>query len=209
MEFLCPEGHRLHGPIHLQGKPGECPECGSRFRIPVYDDVSEEEEIQEQEISVGGVDVDDLDDEVDESMIAQPPIRPRQMGPQPTPVQNRSVSDGSRVPLTGGSAVPVVEGSGLPIAMDGSGMVPLMHPMAALFSRLWAEKHNGGDIEVQVEGGESVIPDHFARPLSRENYAVFGIKSPDGTYTLMALKWDSVVRVLVRGIKELPAEMAD
>ena len=47
IEFLCPNGHRLHGPASLQGKPGECPECGSRFRIPMYDDVSEGEETGE------------------------------------------------------------------------------------------------------------------------------------------------------------------
>jgi hypothetical protein len=47
IEFLCPNGHRLHGPASLQGRPGECPECGSRFRIPAYDEVSEGEETGE------------------------------------------------------------------------------------------------------------------------------------------------------------------
>jgi len=43
IEFLCPNGHRLFGPASLQGKPGECPECRSRFRIPTYDEASSEE----------------------------------------------------------------------------------------------------------------------------------------------------------------------
>jgi len=41
IEFLCPNGHRLFGPSNLQGKPGECPECGSRFIIPTYEDEPE------------------------------------------------------------------------------------------------------------------------------------------------------------------------
>ena len=55
IEFLCPNGHRLHGPASLQGRPGACPECNSRFRIPSYDDVSAEEE-PEKEISIGRID---------------------------------------------------------------------------------------------------------------------------------------------------------
>ncbi len=38
IEFLCPNGHHLHGPASLQGRAGECPECGSRFRIPIIDE---------------------------------------------------------------------------------------------------------------------------------------------------------------------------
>jgi hypothetical protein len=42
IEFLCPNGHRLFGAASLQGKAGKCPECGSRFRIPVRADAPAE-----------------------------------------------------------------------------------------------------------------------------------------------------------------------
>lgn len=55
IEFLCPNGHRLHGSTQLQGRSGQCPECGSRFRIPTYEEVPAEEPA-EQELGLGRVD---------------------------------------------------------------------------------------------------------------------------------------------------------
>lgn len=41
IEFLCPNGHRVWAPISLQGRAGQCPECGSRFHIPTLADYEE------------------------------------------------------------------------------------------------------------------------------------------------------------------------
>ena len=38
IEFLCPNGHRLWAAVGLQGRPGQCPECGSKFHIPTLAD---------------------------------------------------------------------------------------------------------------------------------------------------------------------------
>jgi hypothetical protein len=37
IEFLCPNNHLLHGKAAMQGRPGICPQCQSKFRIPTYD----------------------------------------------------------------------------------------------------------------------------------------------------------------------------
>ena len=47
--FLCPNGHRLNGPPSLKGKPGKCPHCGARFRIPTGDEEEPPEETAEPE----------------------------------------------------------------------------------------------------------------------------------------------------------------
>jgi hypothetical protein len=51
--FLCPNGHRLHGPAEMVGRPGQCPHCGVRFLIPSPEDISEDEE---EELSEENVD---------------------------------------------------------------------------------------------------------------------------------------------------------
>jgi len=51
IEFLCPNGHRLHGPGTSQGQPGQCPECGQKFYIPSFNDVPDDVET-EQELTV-------------------------------------------------------------------------------------------------------------------------------------------------------------
>lgn len=40
--FLCPNGHKLHGPTSLVGQPGQCPHCGIRFIVPSSDEEAEE-----------------------------------------------------------------------------------------------------------------------------------------------------------------------
>lgn len=41
IEFLCPNGHRVWAPLSLQGRAGQCPDCGSKFHIPTLADYEE------------------------------------------------------------------------------------------------------------------------------------------------------------------------
>ena len=168
IEFLCPNGHRLHGPASLQGRPGECPECGSKFRIPTYEDVSEEE-ATEQEIGVG------------------------------------------RAGGSGESAVtlPRIDQIEGPSEENASGTGAAGHPLAQLFSKLWAEKPQGAAVELHLSDGETLVPERFAKALSQQNHGVFAVKEPGGTHSLTVVAWESIVRVLVRGVKQLPEEMAE
>jgi len=174
IEFLCPNGHRLHGAASLQGRPGECPECGSRFRIPTYDDVSGEETM-EVEIGVGRADGGGESGmalaEVEE--IAEPAE------------QDQAVERPEVEQLAAG------------------------HPLAGLLRRLWAEKPSGASVELHLGNGETLLPDRFAPALSQGSHGVFAVEETGGTHTLTVVAWDSIVRVLIRGVGELPEEMSD
>lgn len=176
IEFLCPNGHRLHGPTSLQGKPGQCPECGSRFRIPSYDeDVSEEEQVEQQEIGVGGVTGQgsglDLEQEAatDENAFA---VDIEHLGGPP------------------------------PVPSEAGGE----HPWAALLAKLWTQQAPGAVLEVLLSDGEALVPDRFSA-AEGGRHAVFAVKNSNGTYTVTAVAWEAITRVLVRGMKTLPEEM--
>lgn len=174
IEFLCPNGHRLHGPASLQGRPGQCPECGSKFRIPSYsEDVSEEEGI-EQQIGVGGVDGAPSDVGIGEEM------------------------EGLEAGESGYELGAVPPGPP-PVPISASRWQPL-------FASLWGQRTPGAVVEVVLSDGETVIPEHFAAPNGGA-HAVFGVKNSNGTYTVTAVSWDSISRVLVRGLKKLPDGM--
>ena len=184
IEFLCPNGHRLHGPASLQGRPGECPECGSRFRIPTYEDVSDEEDT-EVEIGVGRADASG-------------------------PTSQRHI-DRNEQDVVPGDIEEIVEPPEQEPAGEGSQREGLAggHPLARLFDKLWSEKPRGAAIELHLGDGETLRPEQFAPALSGAGYGVFAVREGSGTHTLTVVAWDSIVRVLVRGVAELPDEMSD
>ena len=178
MEFLCPNGHRLHGPPSLQGQPGKCPECGCRFRVPSYDDASEEDENEEVEdrISLGAMDTD----------ISLPP----------------GGGDESRVDDRAGLSLEVEElPEGWPKDVSGT------HPLGTLLASLWTGKPPGAVVELHLGDGEKIVSDRVAKTFLRGTHGVFAIENEDGTYTLTAVAWNSVTRIVVRGLKGLPEGM--
>ena len=162
-EFLCPNGHRLHGPASLQGRPGECPDCGSRFRIPTYEDIPAEEET-EQEIGVGR-------------------------------------ADGR-------------EGSNIGARTTGPGAA-FGHPAGgeateAMFARLWHMRPTGTTVELRLRSGETIVPQQFLAAASRKSrHGVFATVEADATVSLIVIPWDAVDRMSIRGLSEVPKELAE
>jgi hypothetical protein len=193
IEFLCPNGHHLHGPRSLEGTPGECPECAVRFLVPSCDEVSDEDEPQvsgdagqpEQEINiVTGDQPRNFQDEV--------PVEP---GPGTAAEVQADVPHVMEI-STGARA-------------DDSGSLHLAataRPLAELFAELWPQRARGAVIELHLSDGHTIVPDRFARAMSQGSFAMLSATDSDGKHTLTAVAWDSVVRVVVRGLGQLPDE---
>jgi hypothetical protein len=189
--FLCPNGHRLNGPSSLEGKPGQCPHCGVKFRVPSRDDPLEEDEQQEQPLAPPG------------SGTSIQALDTVQELPGEDSAWNLPLD---HLPNAGSppSLAPVGPGSGL-----GSGIGGRSSPMAEAFLRLWNERDRGCVIELHLADGQVLVPEKFSRESSRRGYGVFAIKDPDGTYTVTAIPWDGMARITMRHLGKLPRKLFD
>ena len=183
IEFLCPNNHLVHAPARLQGRPAECPECGSKFRVPSYDDSPPEGEPSEPD-ATAGIGRGSMEALEDVSQFEEHPVAPGVKAPGELPE--------------------------LPTG-DGPGRLDLAapHPFFALFCRLWGFKSAGGALEVRYGEGQRISPDRFGKALSCGSHAVFGVDEPNGTYNLTAVAWESISVVVVRGAKSLPEGMEE
>lgn len=78
-----------------------------------------------------------------------------------------------------------------------------VHAMEQLFAILWREREHGGVVEVHLDNFV-IVPDWWAESLSSSTHAVFALQTADGTYVIEAVSWDSIRRITVRRITELP-----
>ncbi|MDZ7619553.1 MAG: hypothetical protein U1E05_21340 [Patescibacteria group bacterium] len=88
-EFLCPNGHRLHGPARLQGQPGECPTCGVKFRVPTNENLGADD-VPKQPIAAGRVAAEEefeivLPEADEEETMALSETRAKSLGPAKHP----------------------------------------------------------------------------------------------------------------------------
>jgi hypothetical protein len=82
--------------------------------------------------------------------------------------------------------------------------------MAALFGRLWDIRPQGATVELRLRDGEIVLPRQFLKKLSQQSrQGVFAVEEADGSLSLVAVAWDAVARVALRGLKEVPKELAE
>ena len=192
VEFLCPNGHRLHGRRSMQGEPGECPECGVQFRVPFFDDPATEPP-PEEAVKPDATPAPDDERPIEGPGVPAPPFEGVGQPFAPTPPPDVPPIN---EPL---GAIPKEVADRPPPA--GSG-----HPLANLVSWAWAERAQGAVVELHLNDGRTITPDRYAPEMSQESIGVFGLAGPDGNHTLVAVAWDCVSQVEVRGLQNLPTE---
>jgi len=174
--FLCPNGHRLNGPPSMKGKAGQCPHCGARFRIPTDEDV----EAPEEEVPAGEAAPDE----------------------QAAANQPQGGIDFNR--LFGGEAAEgeeVVEAAvEEPIEPPPPGATGLGY----IVGRLWERRTDDTELEIFLGEGEIVTPDFYSEVLSSSDYGVFATQEGDGSFAVTVIPWNTVRRVGMRRIGELP-----
>jgi len=202
MSFLCPNGHKLNAPVNLQGRVGQCPHCAAKFRIPVVS--------AESAIAVPSAATTET----------HPPPEPPPPAHEPIggPASDSVLADDSTAAESSQSQVSEISADEIREITPATGGVPAVGDRGAtsavstaatpsfvnIFDTLWEERAHGAIVEIHLDGGTVVAPDWWARPLSDTGFGVFALENRDGSYQMEAIAWDSIRRIVVRNISELP-----
>lgn len=232
--FLCPNGHKLNGPEKLAGRLGQCPHCNTKFQIPPLDVIraaqnGQLENLEEVQFpdndggsniaSAGITEVEDSahlpqDTSELEQMLASLHVDQPTAAARPASGINILGSAINKVTakLTGGLGS-TVGSTTYQISPSQQLNVPQqhaessVHALADLMMRLWPEREHGGIIELHLEGGNVLLPDWFDQRLSVKSHGLFAAQAADGTVTMTVVPWDSVERIVIRGVVGLPDGM--
>ena len=76
--------------------------------------------------------------------------------------------------------------------------------MATLFLRFWRLRHGAATVELLLRAGETIVPEQYLEDLSQPSHGVFAVKERDGATSLVAVAWESVAIIRLRGLSEVP-----
>ncbi len=230
LEFLCPNEEcpkqLLQAPASMAGKRGQCPHCGSKFRVPypeeLHTDTDEGERVAEAAGDSGPQDgadslgravaearSTDVVEDVEEIEEPEAPAPPAEEEPAPEPPPEEV-----EPPLNFEFIESVVDSSRSEEDLDSAAddMPPhnaSEHPMAALFEKIWDESEREAVVELRLTTGEMITPVHYSHDFSRGQHGIFGSLDREGRHVLEVIPWDNIARVTVRGLSELPATLFD
>jgi hypothetical protein len=198
--FQCPNGHRLVVAAGLAGKRGKCGKCGIDVTIPPANDDSP------LEIPDSGPPATASPAAAPESPL-QPPV-----GAEPESAEAAPPAPGEVWDFMGSQPQPPAAADLEPAGWAsydapgglGSGET---NPTALLVGRLWAERQHGGVIELHLSGGGVILPEWYDANWSRGTHGLFASQAADGSVTLTAVAWETVLKIVVRQLAEVPHDM--
>jgi len=219
--FHCPNGHRIVASAAFAGKQGKCSKCQVDVTIPGPGDRPSAAAVADEEAAApagSGV--------ADEMPETQPPAEDQAAGiPGPEPAEAAVAADQGEASAAGEDPAgaeekenwsfmggqPDQQPSGYESAWappDAAGHGgEAGNATAILVARLWAERDHGGVIELHLDGGSVILPEWYDANWSRGTHGLFASQAADGTVTLTAVAWETVRKVVVRQLTEVPNDM--
>ena len=176
--FLCPNGHKLHGTSSLQGKPGQCPHCESRFLIPNYDD---EEEFADEGFA-------DTLEEIETPALADAILSNDEM----LSAEDTRISSSEPIPMES-PATSQAKSSAI-------------HPMARVAMSLWGRRTANQTFQLRLKSGQLVSAGDFLLKQSSHVHGLFVVENSNRSYALTAVAWDCVEQITLDGLAARPTD---
>lgn len=86
---------------------------------------------------------------------------------------------------------------------DPEPIPPGVHALGYIMGRLWDHRSETTELEIFLQEGEIVSPDHYAEILSTREYGVFAHKEAEDNYSLSVIPWSAVRRVDLKRVIKL------
>lgn len=97
----------------------------------------------------------------------------------------------------------VVEAEVEELEPDPEPIPPGVHSLGYIVGRLWDHKSENTELEIFLQEGEIISPDHYAEILSTGEYGVFAHQEAEDNFSLSVIPWSAVRRVDLRQVKKL------
>jgi hypothetical protein len=82
----------------------------------------------------------------------------------------------------------------------------MIHPLSSVLTRLCASSNSERVLIIHVKDGETFRANYYAPNLSYAGFAVFGSNQNGNGYEIVAVPWESIERVDLNNLDELPAK---
>ena len=165
------------------------PRLRARFRIPTYEEISlGEKPAADIPLARSNGDAEAFDPET-----MPLPERPVPMPERQTAANRDRVEEAWEDAVMPATVWSVAAGTAL-----------ADQPVATLFARLWTTRPKGARPKFNYATAKPWWSNSSWPPCRKRATACLACAAPDSTYTILAVAWSSIDRILVRGLVELP-----